>query len=542
MKGRFLAVAASLCVVGCTFLVKRDAVQCTTDADCTGRGAAFEGTTCNAGTCESNAAYCRTNQECIDRNKGAPFVCRKTLDHTCVALLTEACPRILGDPADLANDDTVVLGSMMIPDWKPILKAAEDSIELALKDLKANGGGLPPVNGSTKPRPVVVSACEIPLMNQGLSAPAVDHLVRELHVPAMIGPIPQDEITTALQTALATTPKTVIIAPSSAAGSQFTNVPGRVGVLFVTAYIGISVPRSTAQVVPYAIEPALRKKRGLDNTTKLHVATLVSGVGAEDAQINLMYDELVFNGATAASNGSNYKEFSYGDPKAPDFDTRLAAMLTDLLAFKPDIILFPLGGVETPTIFGQIEQLGLAPYYLFGTGALNPAFTNLVGSDASIISRIFVEQPGHGAHDPAVLAFYQRFAPAYPEEPPNELAALVFDSTYMAFFAAASVGGGPVTGDAMSTALFTRLNTGILVHDLPTDIPPAMSQLAAGRGIEFNGVEVPAAFDKSGNVSQNMMMLCVDPTVTAGALAGFRETGIIFDATQGRLLGTNGCF
>ncbi len=543
------AVAAGIIGLGaivvssssCTFLVKRDAAQCSNDGDCTSRGPAFEGTFCSdRGVCQSSLTYCFSNQQCMDRNKGAPYVCQKDNGHVCAPILTAECPRIIGDPADLKNDDAVVIGAIMMPGWNPVLKGAEDSIELALNDLKTTAGGIKGTTGKGVPRPILVNACEIPLSNFAANQPASDHLFNEVRVPTIIGPLPSDWLQYSFSKALAANPKSTVMTPSGVAGQEFTNAPGRVGVLFRTGYTGLAIPATVGKIVPTYMEPALRAQKNIPAATPIKFAAIKSGDGTEDAVIAATYAQLSFNGKTAPQNGGNYREFNYGDPAAPDFDTKLASVLADVQNFAPDIVSL-WGASEVPTVFLQIEKTGIAPYYIVGTGALSSQISDYVGTDENIRKRIWIHQPGRGANDPNIARFYQRFQAAYPEDTASELAALVFDTSYMAFYAMATAGDKPVTGEVIGQGLLNKLKAGPQINVGPTDMLNALGALEQGQTISFNGLEVTGNFDANGDLEMSIEILCVDNTNTEGALAGFKESGLVYHDGIG-FVGTNGCF
>ncbi len=538
------AAIACVAVPGCTFFVKNDASQCATDKDCTSRGPAFEGTFCSAGgICQSNASYCFSNQQCIDRAKGGPAICRKSTDHTCVSILSPECARIIGDTADLKNDDVVVLGTIMMPSWNPLLKAAEDTIELAMTDLKTTAGGLKATNGSGTPRPVVVAACDIALSEQEKNRPASDHLIGDLHVPVMFGPLPAVWINYAFQKSLATTPKTVIITPSAATGAELTKAPGRRGVFFRSGYTATSVAATVSQLVPNFIEPAVRQQRGISPSTPIRYAVVGTGRGPEGDIISSIYDRLVFNGKTAPENGANYKEFSYGDPSQADFDTKLADVLVGVQAFQPDIV-FLIGNQEIPSVLIQIDKLGIPSPHFIGTADFlgTNDVPNYVGTDETIRRRIWILQPGRGSQSPEVARFFQRLGAAYPEDVPNELAALTLDTTYMSLYAMASAGDRPVTPEIVGDALLTKLNVGAPIAVGPADMLNALGTLEAGGTISFHGTEVNGNFDDNGDIPVNYQVFCVDSEATSSDLIGFKPTGITYDPVTDKLTGTNTCF
>src|SRR5688500_2447577 len=87
-------VAIGAAFPGCAVSTVEDSTQCRSQADCLAKGPEFADTTCTkARVCEKIAivaASCTTNAECIDRNGGAAFTCRKS-DSKCVSLTTPQC-------------------------------------------------------------------------------------------------------------------------------------------------------------------------------------------------------------------------------------------------------------------------------------------------------------------------------------------------------------------------------------------------------------------------------------------------------------------
>ena len=100
--------------LGCAAVTNTTAVQCTSEAECLGRGPEFAGTTCDKATktcvkLPEDTDLCSKNQECIDRAGGAPAICQKAT-RKCVPLTTAECPTVLAKPGQLLDDNTVVIG------------------------------------------------------------------------------------------------------------------------------------------------------------------------------------------------------------------------------------------------------------------------------------------------------------------------------------------------------------------------------------------------------------------------------------------------
>jgi hypothetical protein len=155
-----VAVAALTADTACSFINNSDAFQCQTQADCKARGADFARTLCNERhVCVTDGA-CLTNQECIDANAGAPFICRKDT-RSCVSLTSEDCI-LLAEPNDIADDHTIWVGSLwpyLVPKDLPDQEfgiVQVNSMNLARRELSKIGNGLPPtaVGKPRRPRSV----------------------------------------------------------------------------------------------------------------------------------------------------------------------------------------------------------------------------------------------------------------------------------------------------------------------------------------------------------------------------------------------------
>jgi len=188
----------------CSFLYDLDKVQCQVPLDCAGFDAATaeKEVACVEGTCtyvyhntsttgtaggggEGGAPGCQTNDECIQEKFG-PAVCGK--DGECIALTHDECPIVLG--AATIDDEfgnlrsprePFVFGAyaamgMPVPKNTPATANYEFAIERI--NLDTNGGYY--VNGAR--RPFIAVVCN----DKGDIAASMTHLVKTLHVPAMI--------------------------------------------------------------------------------------------------------------------------------------------------------------------------------------------------------------------------------------------------------------------------------------------------------------------------------------------------------------------
>lgn len=526
--------ALATCASGCSLLVNTEDKQCKVDGDCAALG--FEGTYCgDGGVCLNTLGYCSTNRQCIERNGSESYICRQDT-HACVALTSKDCPKLLADPGDMLDDSTIVIGTMGMPSVNTTLSAGENAVELARQDFRNLIPAATPGSGA---RPIAVVACDVSLTNDISHKAASDHLIDNVNVPAIIGPLSSFHVLYALNKAM-TKRNPVIFTSSQVASTQFTDLPGRVGIFYRNAYTAKTLLASEAKLVSATIEPRIRAA-GVERPIKVAIAKGGSGAGSS---LTSEFTDLVrFNGKTALDNGDNYREFTWGDISAPGLDARVAAAAVDAANWKPDVVLVK-GADETIDFTLQLERsLPGQVNYLLNSQATQKRLSDGVGADESFRSRIWISVGGRSVKDRNLAVYLNRHTSAYPDDEPageTSTSAGNFDAFYMLAFAIAANGANPVNGENLGKMLQTRLQGGTPIQMGPADNLLALNILANGGNIEYNGAFSTSRFDEKGDIGVDVQYWCVSSDTTQSFRFG--ETGLSYEASSAAIVGSNSCF
>jgi ABC-type branched-subunit amino acid transport system substrate-binding protein len=549
MSGRAALPALVFALVAgvdaCTLLVDASIEQCSTTADCLGKGAAFSGTVCtDKKICEQPP--CTSNKDCAAYFGSDYAICRK--DNVCVKLFSEDCKKILGDPAMVLDDNTIWLGTMLpvIDTYKTLGLPLQNGVEIAQRDFKTTTNGLPPATAGGARRPYAFVACH------DLADPvrAATHLVDDLRVPAIIGPAFSGVLIKIATTI--TIPKGVLIMSPSAT-SPFISGLADNGLVWRTA------PPDTVQAVAIAfamsakVEPDLRAGTPpvLKTLDPLRLAVVHKGDAYGKGLADALFAKVLFNGKTAAQNDSdgNYKRIDYGDPDDPantDPKSKYQAAVATTLAFKPHVVIV-VGTTEGVTdIFGPIESGWSAgtvyrPRFVLTDGAQVPELTKLVGSNADLRKRTIGTVPGTTSEQFKNFASRYRADPLTADTNPDQYTAAAYDAAYLLAYAIAAVGPQPITGATLAEGLKRMVPPGRAIEIGPGPINDAFAELAAGKNIDVNGVSGPLDFDvKTGEAESDIQIWCIDIN-TSGMAVGFKNSGAYYDSKTKTLVGTVVC-
>jgi len=536
---RALGIAACLGAVlvpnACSLAVDTNAVQCETALDCTSRGSGFAGMTCGPrNVCIPIEGYCFTNQECIDRAGSETFVCQKSAEgNKCVNLLTRQCSKLLADRGDLTNDDTVVLGSVWMGSWNPTLAAAENGFELARRDFKKAQGGVPPLPGK-KTRPLVVVACDIPINAQDTHKQAIDHLVNNVKVPVILGPLLADWINYAVVQAV---PKGIAIMSPDPTYAGFAGLANINGHYFSNGVPAAAEPRVAALLV--GEDEKVIRAAGVTRPLKVVLLSPGDGVATETSRV--FFTSVRYNGLSAAENQENYKEIAYGDAgEAANPNSRFSAAMVQVVNYKPDIIAC-LGagcGVAAPSL----ERAGIAPYYILAGESSTNSLAEAFGNNEASRKRVLGMRPGRALTDERVAIWYNRFGATFPELQPHPLATGTYDLFYYTAFGIGALGEQPVTGTGIGQAILNRFKPGgLAVSTIPEDIIKTFNILREGQNVDMSGTMTLGNFDPIGlPLSYIMQVWCIDPN--PAKQNRITDSGLQFESQTGALTGTNRCF
>lgn len=367
----FLAVAF-LSLPACLALLNTDKVQCQTDADCTSRGEAFAGLTCDLGTnlCstpvavvdggndanpDTGAPKCKVNTDCPKNSKGSDQICVLPADPssggTCVPLVTDECPYLLGDIGKLSRNDLVVYGGFAnINASTPFNDPVIASYRLALTEF-SNAAGLPPGGGgSPNRRPIQMVLCNA---DPSLIETGIDHLIN-LEVPGIVSYFSPSNLSTYF--------------PKLRDAHIFVVNPGGATAALVNATDTNSLiwhllgpPSDLSPAYPLTLkhlEPFYRAQYSIAGATPIRVMVITANTQQDLAVGANFINDLKFNGdMTAASqDGTNYKSITVASLEANGaavYDNDISTVLT----FKPNIIIALTTGEYESKIMPGIEAV-----------------------------------------------------------------------------------------------------------------------------------------------------------------------------------------
>jgi len=558
---------------GCSVTTNTTAVQCTSTAECVSKGPGFEGTTCDAVTktclkAEDTAGLCNTNQECIDRNGGAPSICRKS-DKKCVVLTSPECPSVLTRQGntEIANDNTIVIGAITPVNTIELGTVMEQVIALAQQEISAQSflRGLPPVPGSSASRPMVVVACrEFGAGIEGLLR-AANHLARNVQVPLVIGPVdPGNGGIVASQVFL---PNKILEILPTAVISDLANIPNPIAptpLIWRLIYDDRSVSTVASAFLTNYLEPLLRSKLPADE--KIRVAVVYEGnLLGKSTQAQLV-SRIRWNRKpsgdpmNAAENAveNNYLITNYGDlndpVSNPNPDGLVGQVIAQLVQFRPHIIFhaYSVFGIQR-VMFGYEQRLaqnpGSAPqpYHIGLTPPWNafvPLF-NFADAQPFRTGRLFAVQGFTSPQTPPfpptsneVTGWFARLGEKFPElktsqTPLNQLVWLLYDATYTAAYAITALRDKPVTGENLAGTLGQFLPPGELVTtygDPTQQLTKGFAELTAGRNIDLQGLSGPLNFDlTTGAPITSTEISCPNISAQTGRTIGMKGSGFRFN-------------
>jgi branched-chain amino acid transport system substrate-binding protein len=524
----------------CSLVVDSDGDQCESTTDCTARGAAFAGTSCVEGVCVGgDVEGCATNQECIDA-LGAFHVCRKDT-RACVSLVSTQCTTVEGD---YANDEAFLFGSVLptagtdAATGKPI----ENAIKLAIGDFMSTANGLPPRQGSTVRRPLVLIGCN-DNSDADTAVVAAQHLAGDVGVPAIIGAA-FSGITIKMATEAAIPSGTLVISPS-ATSVAITDLDDG-GLVWRTSPSDIFQADALAQYLP-EVEAKVRADLALAPTDSIRVAILHKGDAYGSGLGKAFEKKLVFNGKEALdpANANHYLRIDYGNPDDPDANPpTYGSAVVQAQELQPNIVLIFGTNEGISDIFEPLEQWAddtfpdevNKPRYLLSDGGLINGLWEAVGSDDDLRRRIRGSVPGP-AND-LFKTFRSDYGSRFTDGTSPDIfgAAGGYDATYLLAYSLVSIGSGQVSGAALAGGL-KKMVSGAGVDVGTGQISSTFPILASGNGIDFNGASGPLDFDvATGEAPSDIQIWCLPKDLVGNATSG-TSSGRYYEAATATLKG-----
>jgi len=485
-----------------------------------------------------NHSPCSTNKECIAAHGGEPYICQK-VTRTCVRLTSSECT-LLAEESDISDDNTVWVGLVTNVTDRPLRPL---SVDFARREFVKVGNGLPPANPGAAHRPLAFVSCD---STKGID-PIFNHLISELNLSAIIGPVYSQDTLRAL-TKYTLPAKAVMM--STATAAVFTGMQS--GGLFLRTLASDALQGKVLAFLPdQYVEPELRSDGVLapGEQMKLFVAYRDDVYG--QAIAHTLRTELRFNGKTAAANGDRFQIADFGDPgdlanTLPD--AKYASTAAKILAMRPHVIAI-VGSLETEKIIRAVEEgwpatLSYRPRWI-GSEAVAVVLARLGTLEASFARRFLFTNVRINFESPVARSLISSVAEEHPDVVKRDARSVnalgLYDSVYAMAYAIASLRDEPLTGPNIAAAL-RRLNQpgAPVVNVGGIAIPGIYERLKSGRPFDLQGASGSLDWDQNGDVVQDIDILCVKTATTstgASASIGTKPSGLYYDVRQNRFVG-----
>jgi hypothetical protein len=518
------------------------APECTTNAQCTAL-ATLEGPI-DAGALEGAAPAAGDAAVFTGSVDGGvfPAVCVQSVGK-CARLLTPDCQGLYGD---YQNDNSILLGTFFITSGTSGASNVprQKSAILAAQEINSSiaGGGLPPLSPQGAVRPLVVVECD-PSQDTVRTA---QHLVNDLHVPAIVGPNAAQDVLDVTQ-----------------------QVSAKGGTLLMS-------PTALASPITYLVDNGLtwrdvpsddqRAKLVIDQINELETNLHMMGRGPT-LKLGIVYrtdalglsalasisGQLRFNGSVISdpANASNVSLDHY--VLANDIPSQ-TAIATKYAAFQPDIV-FITAQEQVADVVIPLEQAltdagaadaGAAdggaiarPYYVCSDAAKTQAF--LSGATAAKVPADFAARVRgigvrpDGDSTAVFAAFNTAFTSSYGSNPGTSGMGSSYDAMYAIAYAIAATPGLPVTGASVAQGLGS-LGEGASINVGQGGASNALQTLSAGRSIALRGTFSPMVWDTHGDiVGGTAEVWCIG---TGSGVPAFGSSGETMDVASQVISGT----
>jgi ABC-type branched-subunit amino acid transport system substrate-binding protein len=463
----------------CSFVV--DLRQCRDDADCLDEGRDL---VCDAESrCvprpDPAEVECELSSECVDRFD-AEHVCGPS-GH-CAALATPRCSIVHG-PADADPDDVVWIGSILAtsPPYQTLVLPLQNAVQLAIEDFN----GATSLGGGKK---VGWIGCDSGGTVEG-ALEAAEHLVRDVGVPAVVGPT-FSETTTAVATGV-TIPSRVFLMTPTATHPSITDLDDD-GLVWRTITSDVHQAEAVADRLPLLDPPASRvlllgKDDAYGRGLVSSVSSLLSERSPGAAVATLIYDN--------PARFANQEELlsSYGAIVGTGYQHRADTIVIAGTSEAHELALFYLqawsNDPDAPALPRFVVTHG-------GVPVLESIVKNVAeGFRPTLMPRLEGTSPV--ISDPENFAAYNiRYMIRFDDQEAITSSSLSYDATMvtlLAMVAADAEGsiGGPEIAGAMS-----RLVEGTLVSfGDPGFVTQARDRLVAGDSVDLRGVSGALDFD-----------------------------------------------
>ncbi len=481
-------------------------------------------------------ATCVSNRACTG-SLHEPAVCRRDLG-TCVALASEDCT-VSSEPRDLESDDTIWIGAMF-PKTGP--GAAEygtinhNAVELARRDFAQVMAGLP----GERARPLAVLSCDDAVDAKR----AALHLVDRVGAAAVIGFRNSIEAIELANSVFV--PRGTVALAAINTNPLVTTVPQPhrgPRLVWRTTYSTADAASAIGRLVEDVLEPSVRSEGRAGPNQTIRVASLRPKQAAGAALADALFAKLRYNGKGALENGADFHEIAF-DADAAEGSAELTRATEQLLAFKPNVIIFAGGRAIVRSVFEPLETRWPAgapkPRYI-SIAAIYPDVLELIGRDAGRRRRFFGVTPV--ADTPANARLVMHYSETFPEKitrtaSPNS----TYDAFYLLAFASFALRSDEAaTGERLADAFGRLLPPGRPVDVGIAGIFDAYKTLQSGENVDLTGATGKLDFDVArGEAAFDHSILCVGIDQAGRAVDGI-PSGLTYLAATHKLDGQLRC-
>jgi hypothetical protein len=472
----------------------------------------------------SHDAGCSTHQQCIERNAGAPYRCRAS-DATCVSLLNADCARILGGADDIASDDAIRIGLLVVDDLDGA--EAEAAVELARAEIASALTGSVRTAPSARVRPVVVVEC-----NTDGSEPlaAVRHLIDDVEVSALLGGFDAGHVLAVARQetipggVLQITPSATDDAISALDDQDLVyraQLPGAVLFQVLTPFID--------QFLRPALHAGERARAEEPLRTMLVYDPDPSGVSDADA----ITKSLSIDGELVPRDGSAfYRELRLDPLNLLDPQPLSVVAARAIINFEPQVILYQTRDEEVLRAVERGWPSNVPKPYFVVSAAFGAHLPALVGADADLRRRSFSLLGVSEGYEPARFdaweARLRASAPTLTRPVSHVYGPNLYDSMYMLAYALSTLGDREPTGLSLVPGFRRLSGPGTAIPFGPDAITAALDELTAGNAIDYIGINGAFHYTAAGDRSGLAAIGCVtiDP---AGNAIGLKPSGFAYD-------------
>lgn len=488
-------VALTACLSGCSLLVEFD--ECSTSAECADSGV------CNDGICEapSGPAACTKGSDC---GSGPNTYCFSGL---CRTVDTAKC-KVEGNAFAASAGSTIVpVGVLLSTSTGDGVRAQAgvNGAKLALDQINAQSGFAGGEFG--------LVVCDTAFKAETAVAQA-KYASEELGIKAFIGAQGSSE-TLEVANQVAIPGKLLMISPASTS-------PAITG-LNDTNLVWRTIASDSLQ------GPAMAKLVKQGGYQKIALLSVASAYG--DGFRSVIQDYWATNEPTLLSDQSRYKSLQFS---AVDFTSEIATIGDQLFGasgFKPDVVIV-IGTATVLELIASLESLYVSkldeadrPVWIGGEA------TKTADALAVRFEDIWPRLQGTVIQQratPLYAQFSADYRSAFMSDPTTFIMAdKGYDAAYLIAMAYASQAEPfKATGVELSQVL-GRVSTGAKSEAKATQFSAAVRTLSQGGSINFDGVSGPLDFDANGDVFGDIASWSIEPPMTAGDAATFKDGPVI---------------